>query len=167
MEPLSIRRGKSQENYSDYRWICERIKELEMLPDVFFCANDEIAVTLIRALREMGLMVPEDIKVVGFDDMPVAALSNPTLTTVRINSDTIGMIAADLLLSRIQNQKLPSRYTYVQTTPVFYMNKEEMNEARYILYTAGTICGNATCYHVRRFYALLLAERILSVFFKR
>ena len=108
-----------QENYSDYRWMCERIKELEMLPDVFFCANDEIAVTLIRALREMGLMVPEDIKVVGFDDMPVAALSNPTLTTVRINSDAIGMIAADLLLSRIQNQKLPSRYTYVQTTPVF------------------------------------------------
>ena len=108
-----------QEKYSDYRWMCERIKELEMLPDVFFCANDEIAVTLIRALREMGLMVPEDIKVVGFDDMPVAALSNPTLTTVRINSDAIGMIAADLLLSRIQNQKLPSRYTYVQTTPVF------------------------------------------------
>lgn len=56
---------------------------------------------------------------IGFDDMPVAALSNPTLTTVRINSDAIGMIAADLLLSRIQNQKLPSRYTYVQTTPVF------------------------------------------------
>ena len=64
MEPLSIRRGKSQENYSNYRWMCERIKELEMLPDVFFCANDEIAVTLIRALREMGLMVPKDIKVV-------------------------------------------------------------------------------------------------------
>lgn len=108
-----------QEKYNDYRWMCKRIKELAMLPDVFICANDEIAVTLIRALREIGLTVPEDVKVVGFDDMPVAALSNPTLTTVRINSDAIGMIAADLLLSRIQNQKLPSRYTYVQTTPVF------------------------------------------------
>ena len=36
-----------------------------------------------------------------------------------LNLSRIGMIAADLLLSRIQNQKLPSRYTYVQTTPVF------------------------------------------------
>lgn len=108
-----------QERYHDYRWLCQKLKELEKLPEVFFCANDQIGVTLARALREIGLSVPADIKVIGFDDMPAAAISNPTLTTVRINSDAIGEIAADLILSRIRNPKLPSRYTYVQTVPVF------------------------------------------------
>lgn len=108
-----------QEKYHEYRWLHQRVNELAGLPEVFFCANDQIGVTLIRALREMKISVPDEVKVIGFDDMPAAAISNPTLTTVRINSAAIGEIAADLILSRIRNPKLPSRYTYVQTVPIF------------------------------------------------
>lgn len=110
---------KDQMGYQDYHWLCEKLKEIEILPEVFFCANDQIALVLIRALKELQISVPEDIKVIGFDDMPEAAISNPTLTTVHVNSDAIGTIASDLILSRIHNRKLPSRYTYVQTIPIF------------------------------------------------
>lgn len=108
-----------QEKYLDYYWLYERLKEIELFPEVFFCVNDQIALVLLRALKEMGLSVPKDIKVIGFDDMPEAIISNPTLTTVHINSDAIGSIGADLILSRIGNAQLPSRYTYVQTIPIF------------------------------------------------
>ena len=107
MEPLSIRRGKSQENYSNYRWMCERIKELEMLPDVFFCANDEIAVTLIRALREMGLMVPKDIKVVGFDatdDAVAAVKAGKMLATVAQQPDQMGKTAVDTAITLAEGE---------------------------------------------------------------
>ena len=81
-----------QEKYNDYRWMCKRIKELAMLPDVFICANDEIAVTLIRALREIGLTVPEDVKVVGFDDMPVAASRYTYVHTTPVFRESTGIL---------------------------------------------------------------------------
>ncbi len=67
-----------------------------------FCFNDMSALGAIRALREAGLHVPQDVSVVGFDDIQAAAFQNPGLTTVRQPLRKMGMIAAETVLNRIQ-----------------------------------------------------------------
>ncbi len=66
-----------------------------------FTFNDISAIGAIRALREKGLRVPEDVSVVGFDDIQSAAFQNPALTTVRQPLRKMGKIAAETVLRRI------------------------------------------------------------------
>jgi LacI family transcriptional regulator len=66
-----------------------------------FAFNDISAIGAIRALREAGRRVPEDVSVVGFDDIQSAAFQNPGLTTVRQPLREMGVIAAETLLQRI------------------------------------------------------------------
>lgn len=68
-----------------------------------FCFNDISALGAIRALREAGLRVPQDVSVVGFDDIQAAAFQNPGLTTVRQPLRKMGVIAAQTVLNRIQS----------------------------------------------------------------
>src|SRR5271169_6436844 len=70
-----------------------------------FGYNDNSAIGAIRAIHEAGLRVPEDISVVGFDDIQGAAYCNPALTTVRQPLEKMGEIAARSLLDRIENPK--------------------------------------------------------------
>jgi DNA-binding LacI/PurR family transcriptional regulator len=75
-----------------------------------FAANDDMAIGLIRALTEAGRRVPEDVSVVGFDDIPVAAYVTPPLTTVRQPFDAMAQGGLKLLVHAIENpeaQPLP------------------------------------------------------------
>jgi len=69
-----------------------------------FAYNDSLAIGAIRAIHEAGLRVPQDISVVGFDDILSAAYCNPPLTTVRQPLEKMGEIAARTLLDRIENR---------------------------------------------------------------
>src|SRR5271170_6380079 len=66
-----------------------------------FAFNDVSAIGAIKALREAGLRVPQDVSVVGFDDVQSAAFQNPSLTTVRQPLRTMGMLAAQTVLQQI------------------------------------------------------------------
>ena len=68
------------------------------------CYDDPAAIGAIRALRDNGLRVPDDISVVGFDDIQSAAFHNPSLTTIRQPLHKMGTIAARLLLQRVHGQ---------------------------------------------------------------
>ncbi|MEU6415651.1 LacI family DNA-binding transcriptional regulator [Microbispora sp. NPDC046933] len=78
-------------------------KRLAREPDVtaIFVANDHMAMGVLRALRETGRRVPEDVSVVGFDDVPEADYFWPPLTTVRQNFGEVGRQAFQLLLGRM------------------------------------------------------------------
>jgi DNA-binding LacI/PurR family transcriptional regulator len=80
---------------------------LARMPDVtaVFVANDPMALGLLRALHERGRRVPEDVSVVGFDDIPEAAYFNPPLTTVRQNFEEVGQRSLALLLDRIAGRR--------------------------------------------------------------
>lgn len=65
-----------------------------------FCANDELAIGAMKALREAKLHIPDDISVMGFDDIELAEHFNPALTTVRVNKEAMGAAAVKALLSR-------------------------------------------------------------------
>jgi LacI family transcriptional regulator len=69
-----------------------------------FCFNDIAAIGAIRALKDAGLRVPEDVSVVGFDDIQSAAYSTPSLTTVRQPLFEMGQRGAQILLDRIANR---------------------------------------------------------------
>ncbi|MCD9878725.1 LacI family DNA-binding transcriptional regulator [Streptomyces guryensis] len=68
-----------------------------------FAANDDMAIGLIRALTEAGRRVPEDVSVVGFDDIPVAAYVTPPLTTVRQPFDAVAQEGLKRLVHAIEN----------------------------------------------------------------
>jgi DNA-binding LacI/PurR family transcriptional regulator len=70
-----------------------------------FAYNDISAIGAIRALQEQGLRVPQDVSVMGFDDIPGAAFHSPSLTTVRQPLNRMGVVAAQTLLDRIDNKK--------------------------------------------------------------
>ncbi len=70
-----------------------------------FAYNDISAIGAIRALQEQGLRVPQDVSVMGFDDIPGAAFHTPSLTTVRQPLNRMGEVAAQSLLERIEGQK--------------------------------------------------------------
>ncbi len=72
-------------------------------PDAVFAANDTMAVGCFLALRELGLRVPEDVALAGFDDIPLARLVQPSLTTVRVRIDELGRKALERLVQCIQD----------------------------------------------------------------
>jgi LacI family transcriptional regulator len=79
-------------------------------PDAVFVASDAMAFAAMRAIQEAGLRIPEDIAVVGFDDLPAAANSSPPLTTVRQPIQRTGSIAAEMLVDMIEHpDPLPRR----------------------------------------------------------
>jgi LacI family transcriptional regulator len=71
--------------------------------------NDIAAIGAIRAIMSYGLRVPDDISVVGFDDIQFAAFHNPSLTTIRQPLHQMGVVAARILLQRVrENATFPS-----------------------------------------------------------
>lgn len=84
--------------------------------DAIFAHNDLSAVGAMTALREAGLTVPDDVAVVGFDDIPLAAHTDPPLTTVHQPMREMGGSAAKLLLSHFGGAKLPQEPQIIPTT---------------------------------------------------
>jgi DNA-binding LacI/PurR family transcriptional regulator len=74
--------------------------------DAIFAASDLIAIGAIRALEEHGLEVPQDIAIVGFDDIPAASLAHPPLTTIQQDYKRAGEVLVDALLAKIRNQPI-------------------------------------------------------------
>ena len=72
-------------------------------PDGLFAASDMMAIGALRAIKQAGLCVPENIAVVGFDDIPIASRTDPPLTTMAQPTQRCGAIAADLLIDMIEN----------------------------------------------------------------
>lgn len=79
----------------------QRLLALAAPPSAVFCANDVTAFGAVAAIREAGLRVPDDVSVIGFDDIPSAAQFYPPLTTVRQPLQQIGRSAVNSLLALI------------------------------------------------------------------
>ncbi len=69
-----------------------------------FVANDQMSLGVLHALHEAGLRVPEDVSVVGFDDIPEASHFLPALTTVRLDFDAVGRACVAMLINTLQRK---------------------------------------------------------------
>jgi LacI family transcriptional regulator len=72
-------------------------------PTAIFCSNDEMAMGAIDAVRNRGKRVPEDISIIGFDDIPQSTQTHPALTTVRQPLETIGKVSVQMLLELLEH----------------------------------------------------------------
>jgi LacI family transcriptional regulator/LacI family repressor for deo operon, udp, cdd, tsx, nupC, and nupG len=83
-------------------------------PSAVTCYNDLVAIGLCRALLELGLRVPDDVSVVGFDDIPLLAYLPVPLTTVRMPKVEMGRVAAQMLIRHVESKEVvPPRKVYL------------------------------------------------------
>lgn len=96
-------------------------------PTALFCNIDYYAVRIISALTSMGYRVPDDITVVGFDDLDIAQMIHPQLTTVRINRSAISEVAMQRIFARIAGDDSPPLTIHVGARLVVRESSAPMN----------------------------------------
>jgi len=86
------------------------------VPDALVCASDALAINALRAAKDRGLHIPEDISITGFDDIALAREVDPPLTTVHVPKEMLGAVAVRKLMERIARPDLPPIIQVVPTT---------------------------------------------------
>ena len=100
----------------DRRLIENILREIE--PEAFVCANDLTAARLMQTLANLGVGVPEEVRVVGIDDVKYAGLLPVPLTTQHQNCGDIGAAALSAMLERLERPEMPTRDILLQTSTV-------------------------------------------------
>jgi LacI family transcriptional regulator len=86
--------------------------------DAVFAGDDDAAIGVLKALHKHGIRIPEDVAVIGFDDLGFAPFLNPPLTTVRAPTESVGRIATERLFALLENH--PSEETVVLPTEIIF-----------------------------------------------
>ena len=111
---LSVKKENIVEGKYRYEWAYNFIKNLEEIKcTAICCANDLMAIGAIQALREKKFKIPEDISIVGFDDIETAKLIDPSLTTIRQPAYEMGAKASEILISSLKNKDKESVGTII------------------------------------------------------
>ena len=98
--------------------------------DAVFTGDDDAAIGVLRALQKHGIRVPDDVSVVGFDDLGFASFLNPPLTTVRAPTEMVGRIATEKLFSLLDNT--PSDGVVILPTEIVYRRSCGCNSSAYL-----------------------------------
>ncbi|WP_209121050.1 LacI family DNA-binding transcriptional regulator [Alkalihalobacillus sp. BA299] len=110
VDPVLIQEGDF--TYESGLNVMNKLLALNQLPTAVFAANDEMAFGAINAIKSKKLRVPDDISVIGFDDIKFSSIFEPTLTTVAQPAFEIGNIAMELLINLMNNKKV-NRSQYI------------------------------------------------------
>ena len=89
-------------------WAISKIRSLKRF-DAIICGNDQLAAGAMKSCFEKGIKIPSDVALIGFDDIDLASLLRPTLTSVDLRAEERGEIAANLMLDRLANPNRPSK----------------------------------------------------------
>lgn len=120
------KKGASVPGYDPYReYLMDEIRNMKELPDVFICANDFAAIDTMYVFKQLGIRVPQDVYLCGFDDSPESHVTSPTLTTIHIHSQIMGFSAVHLLMSRIKEPSLNFRRIYTETSLIYRESTED------------------------------------------
>ncbi len=110
------KKGVKKPGAEEYReYLAENFSGQDALPEVFVCANDYVAFDAMRVLKGMGISVPGEVWICGFDDTMESRIMMPSLTTVHIHSHVMGDCAAYLLSSRMKDSSLYLRTVHTET----------------------------------------------------
>jgi LacI family transcriptional regulator len=93
----------------------KEILKLSRIPTAVVCSNDWTAIGALHAIHASGLRVPEDVSLVGFDDIPLTSYTTPTLTTIRMSAKDVGATAFQALFSLIGEEHLEGDVYQVPT----------------------------------------------------
>lgn len=92
-----------------YEDMLAQIDKIEHMPTAFYADNDMIALGAMKALQEKGYRVPEDVSIVGFDDLPFSKICSPPLTTLRVPKREMGQLAVKRLMDVINGDKIKTK----------------------------------------------------------
>ncbi len=92
----------------------KELLQMKNTPTAIFAISDITAIGAIRAIKEAGLKIPEDIAVVGFDNTSIASMYDPQVTTISQPRYDLGKISMEMLLNLINNEKVSSREVYLE-----------------------------------------------------
>ncbi len=109
---------------------------LQFKPDAVICGGDTVAIGAIDAIHEAGLKVPDDVAIVGFDDLDVAVQSDPPLTTIRHSVQRVGEVAAQLLIDLIEG-KVQAPHHIVLPTELVVRQSSDYNALKEVMYPIG------------------------------
>ncbi|AZR73766.1 hypothetical protein BBF96_10440 [Anoxybacter fermentans] len=98
--------------------VTKELLKLEKKPTAIFAANDQMALGALSAILEAGLKVPDDISIIGFDDIEAAALVDPPLTTISQPTAKMGQKAVELLMDLIRGEEPEPRKILLKTVLV-------------------------------------------------
>lgn len=103
---VNLRKMIVKGNYSHQGGYRAMKELLENVPDLdgVFCGNDQMAVGALKVLKEYGKKVPQEIRLIGYDDIFIASIVEPSLSTIHIKKRHAGIEAAKILFDRIENQ---------------------------------------------------------------
>jgi LacI family transcriptional regulator len=87
-----------------YEGVLGMLKKGLRLPTALVSANDLIASACLKAFKETGIRVPEDVSIIGFDNLPMCEMLDPPLTTMRVSKQQIGETAMELLIGRVNHR---------------------------------------------------------------
>lgn len=93
----------------------EELLSYSSRPSAVFVASDVVALGAIQAAKRAGLRIPQDISIVGFDDIPLAAYFDPALTTIRLPAYALGWAVGDRLTALIQGEQLMNHELFMDT----------------------------------------------------
>lgn len=117
---LKNKEGVKKPSSGEYQeYLTEQLQNLDPLPDVFICANDFVAMDVLLVFKRLGISVPDDVYLCGFDDSPESKILTPALTTIHIHSQIMGFSAAHLLISRIKEPSLNFRTIHTETSLIY------------------------------------------------
>ncbi|WP_320127566.1 LacI family DNA-binding transcriptional regulator [uncultured Sphaerochaeta sp.] len=87
----------------------------EKRPDAFFASSDVYAAAAIKATRRTNLKVPQDIAIVGFDNIELSSMCTPSITTVNQPKFQLGLLSCEMLIKRISKEQIPISNMYMDT----------------------------------------------------
>ncbi len=100
---------------SGYQLMKQAVEQSKDLPTAFFIASDSMAIGALRALHEKKIKVPEQVSIIGFNDIATSKYTVPPLATVRVHKEFMGETAVELLLERILRKREISKKVIVPT----------------------------------------------------
>lgn len=106
MNPMSV---QSQESFKS------GIGNVKQLPEAIFCENDYMAISAIKTFQELGIKVPEDVAIMGFDNILEAEIISPELTTIQVKKDVMAKTAMEVLLHKMNNEDFSNVQITVNT----------------------------------------------------
>lgn len=113
---------------SGYQAACQ-LMTLSTRPSALFCGNDLMAMGAISALQSNGLTVPDDVSIVGYDDIELAAYTSPPLTSIAQPKRKLGVMAAKTLIQRIENPDTPPAIKTLKSTLVVRHSVKDLRES--------------------------------------
>jgi len=142
LNPLSVTRKRPGTIAEYAQWAAVHLLGSKRVPTAMLAGDDEIAYELYRSLRRLGVKIPGDISLIGFDDRELATLIDPPLTTVRVDSQEIGRCCIKLLFEGlhkaskgIRTQLVPTKLIERESVKWYVPPQTEMERPAIKLFT--------------------------------